>query len=88
MLVFQQERHQIERGAQWEGVRRARKEFERLVEQVLAGVVGGEDRRVVLSALLGMVNHTAQWYAPSGRLAPSAVAGGYVDLLLGASPTD
>ena len=83
MLVFQQERHQIERGAQWEGVRRARKEFERLVEQVLADVVSGEDRRVVLSALLGMVNHTAQWFDPRGRLDAGDVADGYVALVLG-----
>ena len=87
MLVFQQERHSIERGDQWRGVRGSRKRFERLVEVALAGVEDrGEaafaDRRLALSALLGMVNHTAQWYRPRGRLSPVEIADGYVDLLV------
>jgi AcrR family transcriptional regulator len=87
MLVFQQERHAIERGDQWRGVRGSRKRFERLVEDALAGVEdSGEaafaDRRLALSALLGMVNHTAQWYRPRGRLSPVEIADGYVDLLV------
>lgn len=87
MLVFQQERHVIERGAQWRGVREDRKAFERLLEDVLAeveatGAARFADRRLALSALLGMVNHTAQWYRPGGRLEPAAIADGYVDLLL------
>jgi len=90
MLVFQQERHVIERGTQWRGVRSSRKRFERLVDDVLARVeASGEaafaDRRLAVSALLGMVNHTAQWYRPRGRLSPHEIADGYVDLLLGAS---
>jgi AcrR family transcriptional regulator len=90
MLVFQQERHVIESGAQWKGVRTHRKAFERLVAELLAGVEADgaaryADRRLALSALLGMVNHTAQWYRPSGRLTPAAIADGYVDLLLGPS---
>ena len=88
MLVFQQERHVIERGAQWRGVRSSRKRFERLVDAVLGRVeASGEgafaDRRLAVAALLGMVNHTAQWYRPRGRLTPREVADGYVDLLLG-----
>jgi TetR/AcrR family transcriptional regulator, cholesterol catabolism regulator len=84
MLVFQQERHVIEHGAQWRGVRASRKAFERLVEEALDAVGGvAVDRRLALSALLGMVNHTAQWYRPRGRLSPEEVADGYVDLLLG-----
>lgn len=84
MLVFQQERHLIERGAAWRGVRASRKAFERLVEDALARAgAGGADPRLALSALLGMVNHTAQWYRPRGRLSPAAIADGYVDLLLG-----
>ena len=62
MLVFQQERHVIEHGEQWRGVRGSRKAFERLVEGVLDRCeVRADDRRLALSALLGMVNHTAQW---------------------------
>ena len=89
MLVFQQERHVIERGAAWRGVRASRKAFERLVEDALSRAETGparpaSDPRLALSALLGMVNHTAQWYRPRGRLSATAIADGYVDLLLGA----
>jgi AcrR family transcriptional regulator len=88
MLVFQQERHAIESGSQWRGVRDSRKAFERLVEHALdeAGATGpaGVDRRLVLVALLGMVNHTAQWYRSRGRLTPEEIADGYLDLVLGA----
>jgi TetR/AcrR family transcriptional regulator, cholesterol catabolism regulator len=87
MLVFQQERHVIERGPQWRGVRASRKAFERLVEEALEaverdGAAAYADRRVAISALLGMVNHTAQWFRPRGRLSPEAVADGYAGLLL------
>ena len=88
MLVFQQERHAIESGSQWRGVRDSRKAFERLVEHALdeAGATGpaGVDRRLVLVALLGMVNHTAQWYRSRGRLTPEEIADGYLELVLGA----
>jgi AcrR family transcriptional regulator len=81
MLVFQQERHQIESGERWRGVRASRKRFERLAAGVLerAGVSGA----LPLLALLGMVNHTAQWYRPRGALTPEQIADGYVALLLG-----
>jgi AcrR family transcriptional regulator len=94
MLVFQQERHLIERGDEWRGVRASRKQFERLLADLLTRVQdtnGGlpGDRRLALSALLGMVNHTPQWYRRNGRLTPQEVADGYVDLVLGvaASPS-
>ena len=88
MLVFQQERHVIERGAAWRGVRASRKAFERLAEAALerAGADPARppgDPRLALFALLGMVNHTAQWYRPRGRLGAAQIADGYVDLLLG-----
>ncbi len=87
MLVFQQERHVIEHGEQWRRVRTARKEFERRVEDVLqecldARLLRLDDRRLALSALLGMVNHTAQWYRPRGRLTAAQIADGYVEGLL------
>ncbi len=83
MLVFQQERHVIEHGAQWKRVRDDRKAFERLVESVLRDVdTRSEDPRLALSALLGMVNHTAQWFRPRGRLSARDVADGYADLVL------
>jgi AcrR family transcriptional regulator len=83
MLVFLQERHVIDHGDQWAPVRRSRKRFEQLVEELLRRTptrLG--DPRLTLSALLGMVNHTAQWYRPRGRLDATAVADGYVDLIL------
>jgi AcrR family transcriptional regulator len=87
MRVFQQERHVIESGDQWRGVRSSRKQFERVVADVLDRVLADgrlrlSDRRLALSALLGMVNHTAQWFGPRGRLQVGQVADGYVDLLL------
>jgi AcrR family transcriptional regulator len=87
MLVFQQERHVIDHGGQWRQVRADRKRFETLVDTTLAavqhaGTARFTDRRLALSALLGMVNHTAQWYRPRGRLSPEQIADGYVDLLL------
>ncbi len=87
MLVFQQERHVLARGAQWRAVRRQRKEF----EQRLAGVLARGDREgrfrftdpdLALRALLGMVNHTAQWFRPEGRLTARQIADGYLELLL------
>jgi AcrR family transcriptional regulator len=88
MLVFQQERHVIDHGEQWRNVRESRKRFERLVDSVLEeahdhGLTRIDDSRLALSALLGMVNHTAQWYRPRGRLTATAIADGYVDLILG-----
>jgi AcrR family transcriptional regulator len=87
MLVFQQERHVIDHGDQWRQVRDRRKEFERLVESVLERVHrnGGArlaDARLSLAALLGMVNHTAQWYRPRGRLSAAEIADGYVELIV------
>ena len=86
MLVFQQERHVIDHGDQWRQVRADRKRFETLADAALAAIepptARFTDRRLALSALLGMVNHTAQWYRPRGRLSPEQIADGYVDLLL------
>jgi AcrR family transcriptional regulator len=84
MLVFQQERHLIESGEPWRSVRASRKAFERVVAGALAGVVTRGGEPLPLLALLGMVNHTAQWYRPRGALSPEQIADGYVALLLGA----
>lgn len=87
MLVFQQERHVVDHGEQWREVRDARKRFERVVHGVLetvhaAGAARLDDPRLSLSALLGMVNHTAQWYRPRGRLTVDAIADGYTRCVL------
>jgi AcrR family transcriptional regulator len=88
MLVFQQERHVLEHGPPWRKVRRQRKDFEELLGEVLQrgereGCFDFADRDLALKALLGMVNHTAQWFRPRGRLSAEQIADGYVDLLLG-----
>jgi TetR/AcrR family transcriptional regulator, cholesterol catabolism regulator len=87
MLVFQQERHVIDHGEQWRKVRDDRKRFERMVAVVLEqaherGATRLEDPRLSLAALLGMVNHTAQWHRPRGRLTACEIADGYVALVL------
>jgi AcrR family transcriptional regulator len=82
MLVFQQERHLIETGEQWRKVRASRKAFERLVGGVLERAELRTDARPAQLALLGMVNHTAQWYRPRGDLTPEQIADGYVSLLM------
>ncbi len=82
MLVFQQERHLIESGEHWRGVRSSRKAFERLIAGVLGRARLRTDARLALLALLGMVNHTAQWYRPRGDLTPEQIADGYVSLLV------
>lgn len=86
MLVFQQERHVIERDEQWRHIRESRKAFERLVQHALEETDGAPDmdKRLRIGALLGMVNHTAAWYQPSGRLRPEQIADGYLELLFGA----
>jgi TetR/AcrR family transcriptional regulator, cholesterol catabolism regulator len=84
MLVFQQERHVIESGERWRPVRAARKAFERLVADALQAADPRLDGPLPLLALLGMVNHTAQWYRPRGALSPQQIADGYVALVLDA----
>jgi TetR/AcrR family transcriptional regulator, cholesterol catabolism regulator len=83
MLVFQQERHLIESGERWRKVRASRKAFERMAAEALESARPRGDAHLALLALLGMVNHTAQWYRPRGELSPEAIADGYVDLVLG-----
>jgi AcrR family transcriptional regulator len=92
MLVFAQERHVIEREPQWREVRGQRKAFEAILDDVLArgaqeGAMAFQDRALTLRALLGMVNHTAQWLrvGGSGRLSAEQIADGYCDLILRAS---
>jgi AcrR family transcriptional regulator len=87
MAVFQQERHVLERGPQWRRVRRQRKAFEALLAAVLErgeheGTLRLPDRDLALRALLGMVNHTSQWFRPRGRLSAEQIADGYLELLL------
>ena len=80
MSVFAQERHAIEHGPEWEQVRASRDAFEAILARRLAAV--GLTDRLTLFALLGMVNHTATWLRPGGRLSAEQIADGYCDMLL------
>jgi TetR/AcrR family transcriptional regulator, cholesterol catabolism regulator len=89
MLVFAQERHVIEREPQWREIRRQRKAFEQILDDVLArgeqdGTMRFPDRGLALLALLGMVNHTPQWLRVGGsaRLSPEQIADQYCSLVL------
>src|ERR1700754_1101533 len=66
MSVFAQERHAIEREPEWEDVRASRDAFEAILAARLHAV--GLTDRLTHFALLGMVNHTATWFKPGGRL--------------------
>jgi TetR/AcrR family transcriptional regulator, cholesterol catabolism regulator len=88
MLVFQQERHVLAHGAQWQHVRRQRKAFEELLGELFArGELAGEfeftDRDLSLRALLGMVNQIPQWFRRGGRLTAAEIADGYLDIIIG-----
>ena len=90
MLVYTQERQVIEREPQWRTVRRARKDFEQILDTILrrgeeAGTMAFEDRSLTLLALLGMVNYTPQWLRPRGRLSAEQIADSYCDLILRAA---
>jgi AcrR family transcriptional regulator len=80
MSVFAQERHAIEHEPEWEQVRASRDAFEAILARRLAAV--GLTDRLALFALLGMVNHTATWLKPGGRLTAEQIADGYCNMLL------
>lgn len=80
MAVFAQERHAIEHAPEWEQIRASRDAFEAILRRRLAAV--GLTDRLALFALLGMVNHTATWFKPGGRLSAEQIADGYCDMLL------
>jgi AcrR family transcriptional regulator len=80
MAVFAQERHAIEHEPEWEDVRARRDAFEAILARRLAAV--GITDRLQHFALLGMVNHTATWLKPGGRLTADEIADGYCDMIL------
>lgn len=87
MLVFAQERRTLADGSGWDEVRRARKLFEQMLSEVMdRGVREGSfavaDEQLAVLMLLGAVNHTPQWFAADGRLAPEQIADLYCDMLL------
>src|SRR4051794_1479937 len=81
MLVFTQERRVLERDSRWSGVRESRQAFEEILGRLVAQAAPPGDTRLRVLALLGMVNHTAQWFRPDGRLSSDEIADGYWELL-------
>ena len=63
---------------------RAATRFEAILARLLTAV--GLTDRLALFALLGMVNHTATWLKPGGRLTAEQIADGYCDMLLRRDP--
>ncbi|MEV4420340.1 TetR/AcrR family transcriptional regulator [Patulibacter sp. NPDC049589] len=87
VAVFEQERRTLEREPAWDAIRRDRRAFEELLVGILQqGVRDGElaiaDPQLAALGLLGMVNHTALWFVPGGRLDADQVADGFVDVFL------
>ena len=80
MSVFAQERHAIEREREWEQVRASRDAFEAILARLLRA--NGITDRLQHFALLGMVNHTATWVNPRGRLSAEQIAEGYCEMIL------
>jgi AcrR family transcriptional regulator len=81
MLVFTQERRILERDERWKQVRESRKAFEEILGRIVAGAAPQGDTRLRVLALLGMVNHTAQWFRPGGRLSTEDIADGYWEIV-------
>lgn len=87
MIVFNQERGTLERDPRWQQVCEARGTFEEMLADILCrGQADGSfhiaDPQLTLLALLGAVNHTPQWYSPSGRLDAAEIADRYLDVFL------
>jgi TetR/AcrR family transcriptional regulator, cholesterol catabolism regulator len=83
MLVFSQERRVVERGGRWTQVRDSRRAFEAILSRLVAETGARGDVRLRVLALLGMVNHTANWYRPGGRLTTDDIADGYWEIIVG-----
>jgi AcrR family transcriptional regulator len=81
MLVFTQERRVLEQDARWDAVRESRQAFEEILGRLVADAAPSGDTRLRVLALLGMVNHTASWFRPDGRLTSAEIADGYWELM-------
>ena len=81
MLVFTQERRVLEQDPRWDAVRESRQAFEEILGRLVAAAAPSGDTRLRVLALLGMVNHTASWFRPDGRLTSAEIADGYWELM-------
>ena len=87
MIVFGQERHVVERDPRWDEIRQSRDKFEQILWRMLDEVAPppkgtrDDERRLLMLALLGMVNYTPQWYRPGGRFNAKRIADAYTDMV-------
>ena len=63
-------------------VRRLRRRYERLWEEVVRDLPGAADPRFARLLVLSAANWTYTWYRPEGPLSPEEVADRFTDLLL------
>jgi hypothetical protein len=87
VTVFLHEWRLVENEPAWKDVRRARKEFEAVIEDVLRrgvdeGILEISDIRLSVLAFLGMFNYSYQWLEPSGRVSAQRVADEFCDIYL------
>jgi AcrR family transcriptional regulator len=88
VTVFLHEWRAIEHDPDWAEIRRARKRFEDVIEEVLRrGVREGyfevRDVRLTVLAFLGMINYSYQWYRPGGRFDAVELADTFAEIFLG-----
>jgi AcrR family transcriptional regulator len=87
VTVFLHEWRVIAHDPDWAEIRRARKRFEGVIEEVLRrGVREGcfevQDVRLTVLAFLGMFNYSYQWYRPSGRASAVKLADTFTRIFL------
>jgi TetR/AcrR family transcriptional regulator, cholesterol catabolism regulator len=69
-------------GHRGEEVRRLRRRYERLWDQIVGELPGAADPRFARLLVLSAANWTYTWYRPEGPLSPEEVADRFTDLLL------
>jgi AcrR family transcriptional regulator len=63
-------------------IRRLRRRYERMWDDVVGGLPGATDHRFARLLVLSAANWTYTWYRPAGPLSPEEVADRFTDLLL------
>jgi AcrR family transcriptional regulator len=69
-------------GERRDEVRRLRRRYERLWDEIIRGLPGAADPRFARLLVLSAANWTYTWYRPEGPLSPEEVADRFTDLLL------
>ena len=87
VTVFLHEWRMIRDAPEWVEIRRAREEFEDVIEEVLRrgvdeGVFRITDTKLATLGFLGMINYSYQWFQPSGRLSPQRIADSFCDIFM------